>query len=89
MTKELFKKALKLMLEEGEFPKLIAHAKNKTEKSRIAEDFDMISSLAERMDIEDFPIIPLFTNINSVETFRDIISYMLMLENKLLNTKGE
>lgn len=72
------------MLEDGEFPKLIDHAPNTSEKKKVAKDYDAICSIVAHTDIEDFPIIPLISGLSSVETFKDIITYMLIVENKLL-----
>lgn len=87
MVKDLYKKALKSMLVNGEFERLIEYAKTKQEKCRIAADCTMLNDAARNCDIEDIPFIPLIQNIKSVMVLQDVISMMAVLEDKLMNTK--
>lgn len=87
MVKDLFKKAIKIMLENKEFDKLLAYDCNKKEKEKIILDYETVKGIASKMEIDDFPFIPLLMGLRSYIVFADIVSYMALLEDKLLSEK--
>ena len=79
----LFKKAIKYMLDNGEFEKLLDCAKSRAEKKKIDIDYKSFKCIDEEgSGIENFPAIPILIATNSVEVLRDAIEIMAMLEVK-------
>lgn len=84
MVNELFKKAIKYMLDNGEFEKLLDCAKSRAERKRIEIDYKSFKCIDEEGGgIEKFPAIPILIATNSVEVLRDAIAFMAMLEVKI------
>ena len=67
-----FKKALKKMLEDGEFPKIIANSKGKDKRE--AKKFYKI---IKDVDLDKCAMIPMIMGLNSVSVFRDAVFYMM------------
>ena len=86
MVNDLFKQALKLMLEEDDFPKIINTATG-IDKKYAKQDFDDIKEVASVCNIEEMPFIALLKDIKSPSVLKEIIAYMGVIENRLI--KGE
>lgn len=82
MTKTLFRKAIKKMIDDGEFERLINSSKNVTTKKRITKLYEKLKLVRKKDDLETFPIIPLIMMIDSASVYQDIIVFMLELEGK-------
>lgn len=87
MTKDLFKKALKLMIEDGEFTKIINSCKNIGERNRARKDYDMIMCGYKSCDLEEIPIIVYLNGLTSAAVYSSIVSYMIEIESRL--ARGE
>jgi hypothetical protein len=74
-----FKDAIKQMIKDGEFEKVIAHSKGRDRKS--AKEF--YSLVKDNPDIDNIPAITLLIAIHSPSVLRDAITYMEMdIKNK-------
>ena len=79
-----FKEALKQMIVDGEFEKIIKTSKGKDRKS--AKEF--YGLIKDNNDIDKIPGITLLVAIYSPSVLRDIITYMEMdIENKTKKSK--
>ena len=72
---ELFKKALYMMQEEGEFEKVIKNAKG-SEKKNIKQIQDIIKNYKP----EQFSGIPVLMSIESASLLKDVICYMIEID---------
>lgn len=82
MLKDLYKSALKNMIETGEIDKVINHTKKNESKMVTSYRDELKAYLAEGNKIEDFPILPLIIANNSAELWKDIFVVMAGLEGK-------
>ncbi len=67
-----FKQALKEMLKDGEFPKIIANSKGKDKRE--AKKFYAIIKDA---NLDEYAMIPMIMGLKSVSVFQDVVFYMM------------
>jgi len=83
MTKDLFKSAIRQMIADGEFEKILATQKSISDKKKVKSDMDMLKDVEKKCGIENIMFVPLLTSIKSIDVFRDIIMYMVLIERKI------
>lgn len=76
------KKAIKKMLDSGEFEKIINNAPSWYEKRKAKQFYRLVKGIDEKHSIEDFPVVPLICSCDSSDVWKDIVMLMMMQEDK-------
>lgn len=81
MVKDLYKKAIAEMIENGEMDKVEKYATDQADSIKmLRHNIDVFKG--DGKEITDIPIIPLIVGNNSAELWKDIFCVMMAIESR-------